>query len=183
MADADGLNDFLPCQSGMKQALDRLLTLTVEHGSDTSLAPFDILPNTGLGQPAAADLAATMTLDRAPRFQSPGWFAHMDPPTPWVTQAFAAAMNQNLLHPDTGDIGRQVEAQVVQALAPHFGMDGGHMVPGSTLANLTALWRRARLPGSKRWWPPSLPISAWPRQRTSWAFHTGPCRAMGQGTS
>lgn len=69
--------------------------------------------------------------------------AHMDPPTPWITWATAlwnASLNQNLLHPATAPIARDIEKRVVDWLAPLFGMDGGHLVPGSTLANLTALW-------------------------------------------
>jgi len=69
--------------------------------------------------------------------------AHMDPPTPWITWAttqWNARLNQNLLHPATAPVARQLEKQVVSWLAPYFGMTGGHMTPGSTLANLTALW-------------------------------------------
>ena len=130
--------------------MSRLLEWSSQHTPDTAVAHLDILPDTGLGQAEAATLTADFTLNSAQRFQSPGWFAHMDPPTPWVTwitQAFTAAMNQNLLHPDTGEIGRLMDAKVVAALAPHFGMDGGHMVPGSTLANLTAIWAAREIAG------------------------------------
>lgn len=67
----------------------------------------------------------------------------MDPPTPWITWAttlWNASLNQNLLHPATAPVARDVEERVVEWLAPFFGMTGGHMTPGSTLANLTALW-------------------------------------------
>ncbi|NBU68011.1 MAG: aspartate aminotransferase family protein, partial [Betaproteobacteria bacterium] len=70
-------------------------------------------------------------------------FAHMDPPTPWITWAITlwnASLNQNLLHPATAPVARQLEERVVTWLAPFFGMNGGHMTPGSTVANLTALW-------------------------------------------
>lgn len=43
-------------------------------------------------------------------------------------------------HVDTGAIARELEQRVVDVMAPIWGMDGGHIVPGSTLANLTALW-------------------------------------------
>lgn len=116
----------------------------------TPLSSDEVFPADGLGQSNAAERMATLTLERAQDYAAEGWFAHMDPPTPWITwaaQAWTAAMNQNLLHPDTGAIGREIEAKVVDALAPHFGMDGGHMVPGSTLANLTAIWAAREVAG------------------------------------
>ncbi|MFY8054386.1 MAG: pyridoxal phosphate-dependent decarboxylase family protein, partial [Limnohabitans sp.] len=70
-------------------------------------------------------------------------FAHMDPPTPWITWAISlwnASLNQNLLHPATSPVAREMEERVVAWLAPFFGMNGGHITPGSTVANLTALW-------------------------------------------
>lgn len=76
--------------------------------------------------------------------------AHMDPPTPWITWAttlWNASLNQNLLHPATAPVARDMEARVVDWLGPFFGMDGGHMVPGSTVANLTALWAARELGG------------------------------------
>lgn len=89
--------------------------------------------------------------------RSPGWttrafFAHMDPPTPWMTWAATqwAAANQNLLHPDTAPAARRLEQLVVGWLAPAFGMRGGHLLPGSTLANLTALWAARDLTGAQR---------------------------------
>jgi L-2,4-diaminobutyrate decarboxylase len=58
-------------------------------------------------------------------------------------------MNQNLLHPDTGEAGRRLEEAVIGALAPVFGMAGGQQVPGSTVANLTALWAAREVAGAK----------------------------------
>jgi hypothetical protein len=72
--------------------------------------------------------------------------AHMDPPTPWITWAVAlwnARLNQNLLHPATAPFAREAEACVVEWLAPFFGMNGGHMTAGSSLANLRR-WRSWR---------------------------------------
>ncbi len=103
----------------------------------------DRLPEEGLGEAATLDALAPFALGGATRLDAPGFFAHMDPPTPWVAWAaalWAASLNQNLLHPDTAPVARPLEERVVAWLAPSFGMRGGHVVPGSTLANLTALW-------------------------------------------
>jgi L-2,4-diaminobutyrate decarboxylase len=89
-------------------------------------------------------------LPSAAHLDAPGFFAHMDPSTPWitwVTAQWAARLNQNLLHPDTGAVARELEQKVVAVLAPVWGMDGGHMVPGSTIGNLTALWAARSLRG------------------------------------
>jgi len=82
-------------------------------------------------------------IDGARNLGAAGFFAHMDPPTPWITWAvhqWTASQNQNLLHPDTAPTARDLETRLISWLAPIFGMDGGHLTPGSTVANLTALW-------------------------------------------
>lgn len=82
-------------------------------------------------------------LRKARNLGAAGYFAHMDPPTPAITWAgylWAAATNQNLLHPDTAPIAREIERHVVSWLLPFFGMESGHFVGGSTLANITGLW-------------------------------------------
>ncbi len=79
-------------------------------------------------------------------------FAHMDPPTPEIASGLAglnARFNQNLLHPDLSPFATQAERRVIDWVAPAFGMSAGHMCSGSTLANLTALWR-AREAGATR---------------------------------
>lgn len=91
---------------------------------------------------ALRDLAGAVLTD-ARHLDDPGFLAHMDPVTPWVTWVaaqWAARLNQNLLHLDTGAIAREVEDRVMKTMAPVWGMDGGHIVPGSSPANLTALW-------------------------------------------
>ena len=108
------------------------------------------LPENGLGSHAALEALAPAALGAARPFGHPGFFAHMDPPTPWVTWAAAlwvASRNQNLLHLDTAPLARELEQRVVAWLAPFFGMNGGHLVPDSTLANLTALWAARELRG------------------------------------
>ncbi len=143
-------SDVQPTQADLAIAFERLVGPRCVQPGGAELAGMDIFPHKGLGSADALDRTAKVTLEAAMDFATPGWFAHMDPPTPWVTwaaQAWTAAMNQNLLHPDTGLVGRHLEEKVVAALAPHFGMDGGHMVPGSTVANLTALWAARELAG------------------------------------
>ena len=58
-----------------------------------------------------------------------------------------ARLNQNLLHPASAPVARIIEETVVAWLAPYFGMNGGHLVPGSTIANLTALWAARDIKG------------------------------------
>ena len=97
----------------------------------------------GIGEEATLALLAPYVLGEASYLDSPTAFAHMDPPTPWITWATSlwnARLNQNLLHPATAPFARQAEEIVMAWLAPWFGMQGGHMCSGSTLANLTALW-------------------------------------------
>jgi L-2,4-diaminobutyrate decarboxylase len=101
------------------------------------------LPENGIGSVATLDFLAPIVLGSAARLDEPTAFAHMDPPTPWITWAatlWNASLNQNLLHPATAPAARDIERRVVEWLAPWFGMTGGHMTPGSTVANLTALW-------------------------------------------
>jgi L-2,4-diaminobutyrate decarboxylase len=101
------------------------------------------LPEDGLGSKVTLEFLAPSVLGGAAHLASETSFAHMDPPTPlvtWATTLWNASLNQNLLHPGTAPVARLVEERVVQWLAPYFGMSGGHMTPGSTLANLTVLW-------------------------------------------
>lgn len=101
------------------------------------------LPELGMGSDAVLNALAPGILGGAARLGEASSFAHMDPPTPWISWAMTlwnASLNQNLLHPATAPVARQMEQQVLAWLAPFFGMNGGHMTPGSTVANLTALW-------------------------------------------
>ncbi|MBV9646695.1 MAG: aspartate aminotransferase family protein [Candidatus Eremiobacteraeota bacterium] len=99
---------------------------------------------------ATIDALAPIVLGGARRLDHPGFFAHMDPPTPsiaWVMTLWNAAVNQNLLHPDTAPTARELEERLMMWLCPFFGMAGGHMVPSSTVANLEALWAARELAG------------------------------------
>lgn len=150
--------DFAPDDAGLRDALQALIDARhapgMPHGDPNAplLLP-ETWPAAGMGGRAALAQLAGPALVRPTRFDHPGFFAHMDPPTPWMTwiaAAWAAAMNQNLLHTDSAPAARLLEQKVVGWLAPAFGMDGGHIVPGSTLANLTALWAARDLTGARR---------------------------------
>jgi L-2,4-diaminobutyrate decarboxylase len=145
--------DFRADEQGLARALAELLHWHCDAEGPTrpdvllELPP--ALPETGLGGQAALG-ALTPSLAGAVHMGHPGFFAHMDPPTPWFAWAatqWSAAFNQNLLHPETAPVARELERRVVDWLAPPFGMDGGHLVPGSSIANLTALWAARELRG------------------------------------
>jgi len=132
--------EFVSDEEGLHRAVELL-------GAQRFLQPIvDMalpLPETGMGSAAAMEQLAPSVLGAATRLGADTAFAHMDPPTPWITWAMAlwnASLNQNLLHPATGPVAREVEETVLRWLSPFFGMSGGRMTPGSTLANLTALW-------------------------------------------
>lgn len=113
------------------------------HGREVATLLADELPESGVGPERALDALAPVALGEARSLGDPGYCGHMDPPTPWVSWAaalWAASRNQNLLHPDTSPVARDLEEAAIRWVAPFFGMDGGHLVPGSTVANLTALW-------------------------------------------
>lgn len=132
---------------GIRQAIEQLVAARSAGGSPVPQRGAGDLPPQapveGVGIDAALTWAVETGIGRAVRLDHPGALAHMDPPTPWPTwiaHAIAASTNQNLLHPDTAPVARSLEQQVVGWLAAPFGMDGGHFVPGSSMANLTALW-------------------------------------------
>lgn len=145
---------FRPDSDGLRRALELLLDHMEGPGRlppRPPQAPLPVdLPADGVGEHAALDALAPWVMEGAAPLRHPGYIAHMDPPTPWVTWAtaqWAAALNQNLLHLDTGPVARELEQCVIGWLAPLFGMDGGHLVPGSSVANITALWAARELRG------------------------------------
>ncbi len=100
------------------------------------------LPKKGLGD-NTLNIMASKVLGEATYLDSPLVFAHMDPPTPWIAWAMAlwnARLNQNLLHKELSPFATQAEESVIDWIKDFFGMDGGHMCSGSSIANLTALW-------------------------------------------
>jgi L-2,4-diaminobutyrate decarboxylase len=132
--------EFIFNSDGLHQAVE-LMGRDFSNAEGVSL-PIE-LPYVGIRSAAVLSLLAPSILGGAARLGEATSFAHMDPPTPWITWAmtlWTASLNQNLLHPATSPVARQMEHRVVAWLAPFFGMDGGHMTPGSTVANLTALW-------------------------------------------
>lgn len=132
--------EFAVDSDGLRQAID-LMSRDFSHEEGLAL-PQD-LPQVGIGSTAALNSLAPCILGGAARLGEATSFAHMDPPTPWITWAISlwnSSLNQNLLHPATAPVARLIEQRVVAWLAPFFGMNGGHMTPGSTVANLTALW-------------------------------------------
>jgi L-2,4-diaminobutyrate decarboxylase len=132
--------EFVVDSDGLHQAIE-LMSRDFSHAVGFDL-PIE-LPQLGMGSTAALNSLAPCILGGAARLGEATSFAHMDPPTPWITWAMTlwnASLNQNLLHPATAPVARQMEERVVAWLAPFFGMNGGHMTPGSTVANLTALW-------------------------------------------
>ncbi len=128
---------FLP-DSGLEHAIDllRQAPKAQENLPDT-------FPSLGMGELKTLDLLAPHVFGRAARLDHSNALAHMDPPTPWITWATAAwnaRLNQNLLHPATAPFAIDAEETVIEWLTPFFGMTGGHMCSGSTIANITALW-------------------------------------------
>jgi len=140
---------FRPEARGLYVAVE---ALGREHDAADSALPSE-LPESGVGEEGALLQLAPHVLGGACRLDRPDMLAHMDPPTPWLTWALTlwnARLNQNLLHPATAPFARDAEHRVVRWLAPAFGMTGGHMTPGSTLANLTALWVARDAAGARR---------------------------------
>lgn len=142
--DAATLNEAFDVRTDALFDAVRMLSSDWPSDARAALAALPLhLPEDGAGDQEVLARLAAIVLGGAQRLDGPLSFAHMDPPTPWLTWAttlWNARLNQNLLHPATAPMAREVEERVIAWLAPSFGMDGGHMVPGSTIANLTAIW-------------------------------------------
>ena len=142
--------DFAFDREALSWALE-LMGVQSEGGESAPSLPAE-MPELGLGGHATLDFLAPAVLGKASALGDATAFAHMDPPTPWITWAttlWNASVNQNLLHPATAPVAREIEHRVIDWLSPFFGMSGGHMVPGSTIANLTALWAARECAGVK----------------------------------
>lgn len=146
--------DFQPQEAELQRALATLIShyddSSEPHPGEPALELPREIPAEGIGGADALQALAENFFPAAARLGHAGYFAHMDPPTPWMSWVgalWAAALNQNLLHTDTGYGARELEERVVTWLSAAFGMDGGHLVPGSTVANVTALWAARELKG------------------------------------
>ncbi len=131
---------FTPTKSDLDFGITPLFRSLTDHAKDSFP---DKLPEFGIGERTTIEKLAPVVFGDAANLGSPNAFAHMDPPTPWitwVTTLWNASLNQNLLHPDVSPKAMLFEKQVIRWLSPLFGMNGGHMTPGSTISNLTALW-------------------------------------------
>ena len=135
MTEAD--KSFLP-DAGLEHAIDLL-----RHPPSEQIELPDSFSEHGIGELETLNLLAPYVLGGATYLDNSNALAHMDPPTPWITWAttlWNARLNQNLLHPATAPFAIDAERKVIDWLVPVFGMNGGHMCSGSTVANLTALW-------------------------------------------
>ena len=148
---------FMCDEDGLKHAVDLLSQFLRDQQADaTKTSPFilpESFPEKGIGDPEALNELAPLVLGQSMKPGSPYFSGHMDPPTPWITWAstlWNAALNQNLLHPATSPAAKPLEEKVIAWLAPFFGMSGGQMLPGSSFANLTALWAARDMRGVRR---------------------------------
>ncbi len=145
---------FAADADGLARALEELVA---HHGAavaEAGTTPLpDGIPADGIGPEAALALLAPLALDTATSLWAPTAAAHMDTPTPWITWAAAswtAAQSQNLLHRRSAPGALALEDTLMSWLAPMWGMHGGHVVPGATIANLTALWAARDGAGASR---------------------------------
>ena len=120
----------------LDQALDALIAARGGTGVGPPAAS-PICPPPAGDRPGPAqvlDLLAPIVLAGARDLGALTAFAHMDPPTPWLTWAmglWTKAYNQNLLH-RCGAGGARLGKPGDRLVGALFGMDGGHLTAGST---------------------------------------------------
>ena len=113
---------FMPQRKDLEKAFD--VILSPRNTSDLADLP-ETLPNEGIGEEETINLLAPIVVGQARKLGAPEAFAHMDPPTPWITWAttfWNAALNQNLLHPDLSPVAKDMERRVIDWISPFFGM-------------------------------------------------------------
>ena len=140
-------SDHIIDMEAVRFAIDRLRQSRAPRDKPVTLQPEVALPaqfpDTGVGEQAALEALSDLALGQSAQLHHPGYFAHMDPPTAtvtWLASLWQAATNQNVLHPDVGPAARELADVLIEWVKPFFSMSGGHLVPGATVANLTALW-------------------------------------------
>jgi L-2,4-diaminobutyrate decarboxylase len=126
----------------LRNALDLVVDPPVTDPLALDALPAQI-PIEGIGPDAALELVAQIALPQGSSLRAPMAASRMASPTPWLTWAAAvwsAARSENLLHKaDTPQVNA-LQDRVIDWLAPLWGMTTGHLVPGGTIANLTAMW-------------------------------------------
>jgi len=128
--------DFAPDAHGLREALRWLIEARSVPGSphvDPAL-PLDVgqhWPAVGLGGLAALEHLRGAALEQVSRLDHPGFFAHMDPPTP---------------RPPPGSSSSWWSA----GWRRRSGWAAGTYCPARRLANLTALWAARDLTGARR---------------------------------
>ena len=146
----------MPSQFDFDFEVDASLEVAIDYLTNTPNKVRDLpseLPESGMNKYEALEFLAPHILGKSARLGSPESFAHMDPPTPTITWAITmwnSFLNQNLLHSQTSPFARVAEKTLFDWLCPLFGMEGGHMCSGSTVANLTALWTARESKNIKR---------------------------------
>lgn len=128
--------------TALRHALDLVVDPPIADPLTLDELPASI-PQTGIGAEAAIETIAQIALPRSSSLLDPLAASRMATPTPWLTWAAAvwsASRSENLLHKaDTPQVNG-LQDRVLAWLAPIWGMQTGHLVPGGTIANLTALW-------------------------------------------
>ncbi|MEI8081716.1 MAG: pyridoxal-dependent decarboxylase [Actinomycetes bacterium] len=149
MDDQGSLNSvFEPDASALAAAVIRAITpppVSLSAAMD-STGVGDLpahLPANGIGPQGALDLLAGSALPTTGLLCDSDSTARMDSPTPWITwagSAWVASRSANLLDYESSRPAVELHDRVMQWLAPLWGMKSGHIVPGSTIANLSAIW-------------------------------------------
>jgi L-2,4-diaminobutyrate decarboxylase len=110
--------DFQPNEQLL---LHTVTLLTGSEIADSSDGLPTHLPEVGIGPDAALSVMFDMVLGESRDLRAPGFFAHMDPPTPpitWAMHLWIASRNQNLLHPDTAPRARELKTLAIDWIAP-----------------------------------------------------------------